>query len=271
MSDVDRDRIRDLLTHGDLSIVGHLSGASNATLACAIHDQDQGRDLSCVYKPRRGERPLWDFATGSLGHREVASSVLDEFLGWNLVPITVWRVDGPLGAGMCQIWIDDDPDQPAVDVVSPDRLPPGWLVVLEARTYDGQDVVLAHEDSDILKRMCVFDLVANNADRKGGHVLRDPSGRLVGIDHGLTFHAEPKLRTVLWGWAGSAIDENVLDDLCGLRHGLESDDDRLSILTDLLSPLERIELLSRVTTLLDRGRFPTPESGDHPALPWPPM
>lgn len=271
MSDAEDIRTRSLLEVAELDVIGHLSGASNATLACTVRDKETDSQIPCVYKPRRGERPLWDFATGSLGHREVATAVLDEILGWNLLPLTVWREDGPLGPGMCQRWIDDDTAHPAVAVVAPDELSPGWLVVLEARTYDGQQVVLAHEDSRELRRMCVLDLVANNADRKGGHVLRGPGGRVLGIDHGLTFHVQHKLRTVLWGWSGLDIDDDLLVDLDRLRLALLGSDQRVARVRSLLTPAEAAALVERTCSLLETGTFPAPEASEDPSLPWPPM
>ena len=271
MSNAGDVRIRSLLEVAELDVIGHLSGSSNATLACSIRDPETDSQVMCVYKPRRGERPLWDFATGSLGHREVATAQLDELLGWDLVPPTVWRETGPLGPGMCQWWIDDDTSRPAVEVVAPRELTPGWLIVLEAQTYDGQDVVLAHEDSKALRRMCLFDLVTNNADRKGGHVLRDPEGLVVGIDHGLTFHVEPKVRTVLWGWAGMEIDQDLLVDLERLGRALSDSDAQVARLRQLLNPAEVLALADRVSVLIHDGTYPVPEASDHPALPWPPM
>jgi len=172
---------------------------------------------------------------------------------------------------MCQLWIDDDTSRPAVEVVAPSELTLGWLIVLEAQTYDGQDVVLAHEDSKTLRRMCLFDLVTNNADRKGGHVLRDPEGLVVGIDHGLTFHVEPKVRTVLWGWAGMEIDQDLLVDLERLGRALSDSDAQVARLRQLLNPAEVLALADRVSVLIHDGTYPVPEASDHPALPWPPM
>lgn len=271
VSEAQASHLRALLQQADLDVIGHLSGASNATLACSLRDPASDEDVACVYKPRRGERPLWDFATGSLGYREVASGLLDEILGWNLLPVTIWREEGPLGPGMCQLWIEDDPGQPAVDVVAPSDLQPGWLVVLEATTYDGHEVVLAHEDSLDLRRLALFDVVANNADRKGGHVLRDPHGQIKGIDHGLTFHGEPKMRTVLWGWAGEPIDDPLLVDLERLRSSLTGSHGARGTLEDLLTSSELSALIDRIDRLLDDARFPQPEARDHPALPWPVM
>lgn len=258
----------ELLATAPLEIQGQLSGASNATLLASINTPSG--DVTCVYKPRRGERPLWDFPTGTLSRREVATQVIADALEWSLLPVTVWRDDGPYGPGMCQEWIPDQADRPACDVVGVHDTPPGWHLVLEAETYDGTPVALVHEDSEALQQMALFDIVVNNADRKGGHILRRPSGELVGIDHGLTFHEEPKLRTVVWGWAGSAIPEHLAAALAELRRKLADDAPVRSTLSEHLSPGEYRALCKRIDDLLSQGIFPTPDD-DYPALPWPPM
>ncbi len=269
-ADEDPAVLADLLTHGTLAIEGQLSGASNATLLCSIHREESRTAVRCVYKPRRGERPLWDFPNGTLGRREVATHLLSEVMGWNSTPMTVWRDDGPLGPGMCQAWIDDDVTQPAVDVVIPSAVPEGWKVVLEAQSYDGTDVVLVHEDSVELKQMAVLDVITNNADRKGGHVLRSPRGSLQGIDHGLTFHVEPKLRTVLWGWAADVLDAGIQRDLAILEAAFEADSPDLDALRVLLSPIEYSAFEHRTRELIAMGCFPEPLDG-YPSLPWPPL
>ncbi len=275
MTEGDPQGLADLLAHADLTVEGQLSGASNATLLCWVDDarsDDAANDdpIRCVYKPRRGERPLWDFPTGTLGRREVATYLLAELIGWASIPVTVWRDDGPFGPGMCQAWIDDESARPAVDVVTPSEVPQGWRIVLEAQTYDGQDVVLAHEDSEELQRIAVLDIITNNADRKGGHVLRTPLGIPQGIDHGLAFHVEPKLRTVLWGWAGETLDPAILHDLQRLMSILKDRPQRSTDFGHHISEGEYRALLGRITNLCDTGQFPEP-GPEHPALPWPPM
>lgn len=271
----DPQGLANLLAQADLTVEGQLSGASNATLLCWVDDRRNDDPLSdepirCVYKPKRGERPLWDFPTGTLGRREVATYLLAESIGWGSIPVTVWREDGPFGPGMCQAWIDADSARPAVDVVTPSEVPEGWRVVLEAQTYDGQDVVLAHEDSEELQRIAVLDIITNNADRKGGHVLRSPLGNPQGIDHGLAFHVEPKLRTVLWGWAREPLDPAILRDLEALMSILEDRPQHSTEFGHYISKSEYSALLGRITHLLDTGKFPDP-GPEHPALPWPPM
>lgn len=252
------------LAVGELSLEGRLTGASNATLR-AIHS-GAGTTRPCVYKPRAGERPLWDFATGSLGHREVATALVGEMLGWRLVPTTRWREAGPLGPGMCQEWVETGPGPDPIDVVAPDSVPVGWREVLHAEDGLGQPVVVVHEDTDELRRIAILDLVVNNADRKGGHVLRDEDGRLWAIDHGLTFHEEPKLRTVLWGWGGEPLRDDETAALERLLATLTTP--RAGDLDRWLTVRERRALVDRVRGLIADAIFPHP-SGGWPAIPWP--
>ena len=255
---------RDVLTVGDLEIEGRLSGASNATLrATASLD---GVDVVCVYKPRRGERPLWDFPSGSLGEREVAAYLVSRATGWDLVPTTVWREGGPFGPGMCQLWIEENDEATPVRVVD-DPLPGAWRTVAEGEGLDGGLVRLVHEDVADLRRLSLLDVVVNNADRKGGHALRDDSGRLFAIDHGLTFHDDDKLRTVLWGWAGLPIDPADRADLESLARRW---DDVVDELGPWLATREIRAAGARLDALLTAGIHPEPE-GAWPALPWPAM
>ena len=261
---ISHDDLRDVLTRGDLDIEGRLSGASNATLrAIAILD---GREVVCVYKPQRGERPLWDFPTASLGLREVAAYRLSEALGWGLIPMTVWREEGPFGPGMCQMWVETDDDRAPVQVVETAPAT-GWLTVAEGEGYGGSLVRLVHEDADDLRRLALLDVVLNNADRKGGHALRDASGQLFGIDHGLTFHDEDKLRTVLWGWAGDRIGAEDDEHLRGLRDRWSQAEEDLG---ELLTTREIRATGERLDALIDLRCFPEPV-GAWPALPWPAM
>ena len=182
----------DLLT-AELTLTGRITTASNATFLGSIGD------TTVVYKPIAGEKPLWDFPDGFLAHREVAAYLVSEVLGWNVVPRT-WLRDGPLGIGMVQLWQETDPDQNAVDLVARgDVSESGWKHVLEGQDEEGRMVALVHEDTPALRRMAVFDVVVNNADRKGDHILAMSDGHRHGVDHGLTFHRDHKLRTVLWG------------------------------------------------------------------------
>lgn len=253
------DTLVDSLREGDLEVQGRLVDASNATLLCSLGS------TRCVYKPVAGERPLWDFPSGTLAGREIAAYEIDRIAGWDLVPCTVWRDDAPLGPGMVQEWREDALVGDLVTVVPPDEVPDGWRVVLEARDPAGNPVCLAHADSPVLQTMCILDAVVNNADRKGGHVLTDPAGRIAAVDHGVTFHVENKLRTVIWGWAGEAIPDNLVGDLTRLRRLLgdhEPDVDRW------VNADESRALRERIDILLNTRTFPTP-SEEWPAIPWP--
>lgn len=254
----------DLLRNGDLEVEGRLSDASNTTLRCVATGLD-GRSARVVCKPKAGERPLWDFPQGTLSRREVAAFEVSEALGWHLVPPTVWRDDGPGGHGMCQLWIDEDEPASAVAVVRAGAVPAGWLHVLDAEDGSGRPVALVHSSDARLLRMCVFDAVVNNADRKGGHVLTAPDGTIWGIDHGVTFSVDDKLRTVLWGWAGQRLPDDVLIDLEELHVTLGRAFDPVD---RWLEEEERQVLRQRVRVLLRTAAFPVP-SDRWPAIPWP--
>jgi uncharacterized repeat protein (TIGR03843 family) len=274
MNDLDVTTALELLAAGEITVEGRLVEASNATLVCHI-DLD-GVNAECVYKPVAGERPLWDFPDGTLAAREVAAYAVSEATGWGIVPPTLLR-DGPFGPGMVQLWVDVDPSVGLVDVTSPRRLPAGWLKVLDALGSNGQPVVLCHADDDRLRRMSVLDVVLNNADRKGGHVLpitsladqgAGPLGLVHGVDHGVSFHTDTKLRTVLWGWAGQPLGLEATDVLERLRADLEG-----PLGTGLASLLTRAEVRAtgrRIDQLLAAGVLPYPSDG-WPAIPWPPF
>jgi uncharacterized repeat protein (TIGR03843 family) len=229
-----------LLERGELSIEGRLVDASNATLYCAV--TAAGVTAACVYKPIAGERPLWDFPDGTLAEREVAAYEVSAATGWDIVPPTVYRV-GPAGPGMVQLWIDTDEH---VDLVG----------------------LIRGRGSDAVRRVAVFDAVINNADRKGGHLLPTTAGHVYGVDHGVSFHAEDKLRTVLWQWAGRALPDEYRDVLRSLRRDL--DGALGSRLSELLTTAELRRTKGRVDRLLTTRRHPEP-SDEWPAVPWPPM
>lgn len=256
-----------LLCDGRLSVEGRLVDASNATFYCAV--SLDGTDAACVYKPIRGERPLWDFPGGSLAQREVATYALSVATGWDLVPPTVFR-EGPFGAGMCQLWIEHDQDERAIDIVPFGEIPEGWYRVLDAVDAEGDEVSLVHSGDPALRRLALFDVLVNNADRKGGHVLYGDlhgTGRtLFGVDHGLCFHVDDKLRTVLWGWAGEPIDDESLDTLAKLDTELDGElGDRLA---ELIDADEIAALRRRLIGLRSSATFPLPGDG-WPAIPWP--
>jgi uncharacterized repeat protein (TIGR03843 family) len=257
----------ELLNRGEIDLKGRIMPASNATFfGTATLD---GASIQCVYKPVAGERPLWDFPDGTLAGREVAAYLVSEALGWDVVPPTVLRGDAPAGVGMVQAWREPDEGQDPVDLVPEGRVPAGYLHVLDA--YDGRDrpISLVHEDSDALRRMAVFDIVVNNADRKGGHVLAMPDGHRYGVDHGLAFHLDDKLRTVLWGWAREPLDAEDAEGVRGLLEQLTTDGSELvAVLCDLLRRDEVAATAHRCERLLHRRIMPAP-SGGRPSIPWP--
>ncbi|MGQ0804873.1 MAG: SCO1664 family protein [Actinomycetota bacterium] len=225
------------LAAGELEVLGRMHYASNATFLARV--RNNGAEIAAVYKPRRGERPLWDFPNGTLCQREVATYELSAALGWGLIPPTVLR-DGPLGEGMVQRFVDHDPEE-------------HYFTLLE-------------EHADRFRRFAVFDVLVNNADRKGGHCLRSlPSGAILGIDHGLTFHPAWKLRTVIWDFAGERIDPVLADDVCRVA---QLDATVVDPLTPLLSPLELEAMQQRAAELVTTGTLPDPEPGYH-SVPWP--
>jgi uncharacterized repeat protein (TIGR03843 family) len=249
-----------LLLDGELTVEGRVVSASNLTLYARVDGPDGS--TACVYKPVSGERPLWDFPDGTLAGREVAAYHVARLAGLDLVPPTVLR-DGPLGPGMCQVWVVTDDEKPPVDIRAVGAREPGWLSVVRGEDAGGRPVELVHRDEPALRAMALLDAVLNNADRKGGHVLRRPDGGVVGVDHGLCFHVEPKLRTVLWGW----VDDPLLPDeqqvLASLLTTLPA-----AGLEQWLSPLEVTATQRRVERLLARGRLPRP-SRSWPSIPWP--
>lgn len=235
-------------------VLGQLSNASNATL---LIEQD---DQKYIYKPQVGERQLYDFPTGTLFKRERAAYVLAQLLGWDLVPQTV-IVNGPYGIGSAQHWLEATVSQ--VDVFVPSEVPKDWLKVTSGVDESGKQVVLAHADTYELKRLTLFDAIANNADRKAGHILSTSTQLVWGIDHGVTFNADPKLRTVLWGFIDQQIPTQLIADINNLQGKLEQ-----SELGELLDPDEIAAIRSRIDQLLETQIFPAP-SANWPAVPWP--
>jgi uncharacterized repeat protein (TIGR03843 family) len=232
MSDVEK-----VLKEGELVVTGRLIDASNATLLA--QSTLDGQSIKCIYKPIAGERPLWDFPDGNLAQRELAAYLISEYLEIHVVPLTILR-DGPFGQGMVQQWIDIDFDIDLAEFFSQD----------DAR----------------LRKMALFDAVINNTDRKIGHLLPHPDGRLYGCDHGVTFHHEYKLRTVLWQWAGDDLTEYEVSSLQALQEILETD--KNTTLQSLITPIELLALKSRIHDLIKARTFPLP-STDWPAIPWP--
>jgi uncharacterized repeat protein (TIGR03843 family) len=249
------------LVEDELVLHGRIMPASNATFVGGIGE------VRVVYKPVAGERPLWDFPDGTLAGREVAAYLVSEAIGWNIVPET-WLREGPHGLGMVQRWQEPEEDQEAVTLVPEGRVPPGYRRVFDGLDGHDQPVTLVHEDSAPLRRMAVFDIVVNNADRKGGHVLEMADGHRYGVDHGVTFHTDHKLRTVLWGWLGERLTEEEVAAVTRLREALGGElGDALGF---HLTELEIDCIARRCDRLVARGSMPTPR-GEWPAIPWPPF
>lgn len=266
---------------GDLTVTGRLLTASNASFvaSCATPDGE----VQVVYKPVRGERELWDFPSGSLAGREVAAYRVSAAGGFDVVPYTA-MVDGPFGPGSAQVWVDqldedavdepdsdgsDDTDEPGergvtsaddlVDVVAPERIPDGWHPVLYGEDERAELVAVVHADDVRLRRLAVFDALINNADRKAGHLLVD-AGHVLGCDHGLSFHVDDKLRTLLWGWAGQPLTEQEVAMVRAVA-------DAADLVADLVSR-DEVALLRERAAGLVRDGLPVPRAGG-PAVPWP--
>ena len=225
------------LTKGELQVTGRLVDASNATLYATASLEDHS--IVCIYKPIAGERPLWDFSDGCLAHREYAAFLVSDQIGFDLVPITILR-DGPYGFGMVQQWVDID-----------------------------ESIELAKffaTDHPRLRAMALFDAIINNTDRKIGHLLPIDGQTLFGCDHGVTFHSEDKLRTVLWQWANEPFSQEEISLL--KRAQLLLAGELGTLLTPLLTEVEILETARRVSDLLASGKFPLPNP-DWPAVPWP--
>jgi uncharacterized repeat protein (TIGR03843 family) len=228
--------LQSALRHGDLHLLGQFMLGSNYTFLVEVTHEE--KTYRAVYKPSRGEQPLWDFPDNSLAQREVAAYLVSESLGFHFVPFTALREDGPHGAGSIQQYIDYDPD----------------------RHYFN----FSDEDKGLLKPVALFDLLVNNADRKGGHVFfENDTHKLFAIDHGICFHEEDKLRTVIWDFGGQKIPDDLLSRLT-LSPGL------LTELEPYLSPREISALCARADSILKKQTFPR-QPRDRRAMPWPPL
>lgn len=230
------EEVGNALRLGEMKVTGRLVDASNATMLAKINHE--AMSLSCIYKPIAGERPLWDFSDGTLAYREYAAYVLSTKCGFDVVPMTLLR-EGPFGEGAVQLWIDIDE---SIDMIE-----------------------FFQRDSLELRKMALFDAVINNTDRKIGHILPDITGHVFGCDHGVTFHTEDKLRTVLWRWAGTTFNDDELAHLDAVRDYLAAPTELSDFLTS-----EEVDAIGRRVDLLRRTAvFPMP-SKDWPAVPWPP-
>jgi uncharacterized repeat protein (TIGR03843 family) len=228
-----------ILTQGVINPLGSILWGSNVTLL--VNVQHEGETLPAVYKPTRGERPLWDFDSGTLARREVAAYLTSHELGWDMVPPTILREDGPAGPGSLQLFVDAD----------------------QERNY----LTFSEEEKQRLRPVELFDLIINNADRKAGHVLLGPQDQIWLIDHGVSFHEEYKLRTVVWDFVGEPVPEDLLTDLKRFRIRLDNDAALRGSFAALLSEAEIRALLQRVDAVLTDPHFPAPGPGR--PYPWP--
>jgi hypothetical protein len=228
-----------LLQDGEMDVLGLLPRSSNYTFLARVRSGSD--EAFAVYKPRRGEMPLWDFPDGTLCRREVAAYEVAEALGWPPVPPTILR-DGPEGMGSVQLFVEHDPRE-------------HYFTMRERRADD-------------FRRAAAFDAIINNADRKAGHCLLADDGRVWFVDHGVSFSVEPKLRTVIWDFAGDAVPEELCEDIARLAEGLEGGPAR-DRLEDHLSGPELSAVVRRARRLLKLGRFPSPGPGR--PYPWPPV
>ncbi len=231
-----------LLATGEIETQGMMPYSSNYTLLVTV--KSGALQGPAIYKPRRGERPLWDFPRGTLCQREFAAYLLSDALGWMLVPPTVLR-DGPYGVGSVQLYIDSDDEA-------------HLFTMQKEGGYD-----------ETIMRLAAFDIIANNTDRKSGHCLKGTDGRLWAIDHGICWHAEDKLRTVIWDYAGQPLPDAILADLKRLRDQVRSGGAFISALQGLLDASEVRAFRRRLDTLIDGGVFPDP--GPYRSVPWPPV
>ncbi|CAB4731082.1 MAG: phosphatidylinositol kinase [Actinobacteria bacterium] len=221
-----------LIETGELEIIGRLVDASNASLLCKLPDESK-----VIYKPIAGERPLWDFPDGNLASREVAAYYISNIGGFNLVPLTVLR-EGPFGTGAVQEWIEVNEEEDVID---------------KAQSKDSQ-----------IRNLALFDIVINNADRKFGHILITADARIFGCDHGVSFHHENKLRTVIWQFTELELSSLEVEMLSNLLLKIDR-----NYLSKLLTDIEIEALIERIRELLSVGRFASPNP-NWPAVPWPP-
>lgn len=238
------EQIKAALLNGALTVKGEFVWGSNYTFLGVV--KYLGEEYPAVYKPTRGERPLWDFPSETLSLREVAAYLVSEAIGWDLVPVTVYRKDAPFGPGSLQQFVEHDPD----------------------RHY----FTFSPEDLQRLRPVALFDILINNADRKGGHILVSPDDHLWLIDHGICFHVEEKLRTVIWDFVGEPIPPSLCEDLERFHQKLFPEDDSPSFLREellqYLADEEIVAMASRARALIAEGRFPPPSSTHRP-YPWP--
>lgn len=242
MQELNLPTVKNILNSGEITIKGEFVWGSNYTFLAEV--SLNAEIILGVYKPNRGERPLWDFPASSLARREVAAYLVSEALGWGLVPPTVYRKKAPIGPGSLQLYVEHDPEQHYFN--------------------------LNRDDIQCLRSAVVFDLLVNNADRKGSHLLYDRNHHLWLIDHGVCFHEENKLRTVIWDFVGEPIPAGLLDDLKNFINEFIPDNSIYQQLLPLLTIQEMDALASRAKQLLSIRKFPQPDP-DQRSIPWPPL
>jgi uncharacterized repeat protein (TIGR03843 family) len=240
MDEFPNDKLINALAQGEIALEGEFIWGSNYTFAVEITHNDIS--LQGVYKPTQGERPLWDFPRSSLAHREVSAYLVSEAVGWKFVPPTVYRQNAPLGPGSLQQYVPHNPEYHYFN--------------------------FSEEDRQRLRPVVLFDLLINNADRKGSHVLIDPDDQIWLIDHGICFHHEDKLRTVIWDFAGETIPEEYCQDIIRFNLQLHEGTPIYTALQANLNPLEMSALKKRADLLFKIGRFPNPHINRRP-YPWP--
>jgi uncharacterized repeat protein (TIGR03843 family) len=242
MPEIETPTVLNVLQYGEIKIKGEFVWGSNYTFLAEV--SQNGDTIMSVYKPSRGERPLWDFPPASLACREAAAYLVSEALGWELVPPTVYRKKAPIGPGSLQLFIDHDPELHYFNLPETDR--------------------------QSLRPVVLFDLLINNADRKGSHLLFDTNHHLWLIDHGICFHAEDKLRTVIWDFAGQSIPEDLIDDLRSFHKKLDPGSNLYTDLQSLLNVQEIKALAARAKHLISLCIFPQPDT-EQRSFPWPPL
>jgi len=242
MTNPEAAAILEALQYGEINIKGRFLWGSNYTFLAEVAANEV--KIKAVYKPTRGERPLWDFPSASLAHREAAAFLVSQALDWQLVPETVYRGIAPAGPGSLQRFIEHDSEHHYFNLTDDER--------------------------QLLRPVALFDLLINNADRKGGHIIKTAEGHIWLIDHGLCFHVDDKLRTVVWDFAGEPIPKDLLTQLEGLRPQLEPDCSLAAILSEYLARGEIRALARRASSLVNSGFFPNPHPERRP-YPWPPL
>ncbi len=242
MATINDETTLSVLQKGEITIQGEFLWGSNYTFLVKV--ENDAENLQAVYKPTRGERPLWDFPAATLARREVAAYLLSEALGWRLVPPTMYRRQGPVGPGSLQLFIEHDPEYHYFNFSESDR--------------------------QRLRPVALFDALINNADRKGSHILIDPENHIWLIDHGICFHEEDKLRTVIWDFAGENLPDSLCADLSRIHKDLLPSASLYLNLKPYLSSVEINSLATRAAHLIASGQFPNPNPSRR-FQPWPPL